>query len=73
MIILLLTREFSEKSNFIFPQHISFNTRCFKMLNNNLKAKSHSSSTVYPWDHFNAMRNEGDGLHSVGYFMVTSR
>jgi len=46
--------------------------RRLKMLNNNLKAKSHSHSAVYPWDHLNAMGNEGV-VYSMEYFMVTLR
>jgi len=46
--------------------------RHLEMLNNNLKAKSHSHSAVYPWDHFNAMGNEGV-VYSMGYFMVALR
>lgn len=42
------------------------------MLNNNLKAKSYSSSAVYPWDHLNAMGNEGM-VYFMGYFMVAPR
>jgi len=42
------------------------------MQNNNLKAKSHSSLAVYPWDHLNAMGKRGDGLlHGILYGCAT--